>query len=459
MPVKTFETVIPASPEDLFAWHCLPGAFDRLRPPWQSIEIEEQATVVNGSRVRLRLKRGPFRVRWIAEHRDVEPGRGFTDIQTAGPFKRWIHQHEFEASDGATVLRDRIDYEIPGGTLGRALAGGLIRRDLESTFAFRHETTRRDLARHRSFLRQPRLRVAVSGASGLVGGNLVPFLTTGGHQVVRLVRGTAGQADTVTWHPEAGLDSPESLTPFDAVVHLAGESIAAGRWTRARKERIRSSRIDGTRNLVRSLGRMTRPPKVIVCASAIGYYGSRGDEVLDEASRHGEGFLAQVCREWEEAAAREAVGRGIRVVMARLGIVLSPAGGALAKMLPPFELGAGGRLGDGRQYMSWVSIDDAVGAIYQALLDDRLSGPINVVAPQTATNREFTQLLGGVLRRPALIPVPRLGTRILFGEMADEMLLASTRVRPRRLEEAGFIFGDTDLERTFARLLGKLRWS
>lgn len=470
MPIQTFETKTAVTPEELFAWHTRPGAFERLSPPWQSVEIEKPAPVENGSQVLLRLKKGPLVFRCAATHQDVDPGRGFTDVLTAAPFARWVHRHDFEPDGNASVLRDRIDYKLAGGVLGRLLAGRQVRRDLATTFAFRHETTSRDLARHRGFADNPRLRIAVTGSSGLVGGNLVPFLTTGGHQVVRLVRGnpvhgnavrggpapgSTGRSDTSPWQPEVGLLSPEALGPLDAVVHLAGENIAGGRWTAARKQRIRASRIDGTRNLIRSLGQMENPPKTLVCASAIGYYGSRGDELLDEASASGEGFLAEICRDWEEAAG-EAAAHGMRVVMLRFGVILTPAGGALAKMLPPFRFGVGGRLGDGRQYMSWVSIDDAVGAIHQALLDGRLSGAVNVVSPKPATNGEFTKALGRVLRRPTLFRVPEFGARTAFGEMADEMLLSSARVRPHRLEEVGFAFGDTDLDRTLARLLGKL---
>ncbi len=455
MPTRTFETSLLDAPGELFVWHARPGALERLRPPWQAVEVEVPAAVEDGSRARLHMKKGPFWFRWVAEHRDVEPGRGFTDVQVSGPFARWVHRHEFEPAAGGSLLRDRIDYELRGGPLGGALAGRAVARDLATTFAYRHETTRRDLARHRAFASRPRLRIAVSGAGGLVGGSLVPFLTTGGHEVVRLVRGAGGGPGTARWAPEAGLVSPAAVKPCDAVVHLAGESIAGGRWTAARKLRIRSSRVDGTRNLVRSLGRLERPPRTLVCASAIGYYGSRGEEVLDEDSAPGGGFLAEVCRDWE-AAAREANGFGIRVVVLRFGIALSPAGGALAKMMPPFRLGAGGRLGDGRQFMSWVSIDDALGAIYQALLDERLEGAVNVVAPQPVTNRQLTATLGRALGRPTPFPLPASAARALFGEMADEMLLASTRVRPRRLEEAGFAFGDPDLDGALARLLGKV---
>jgi uncharacterized protein (TIGR01777 family) len=455
MPIRTFETQIGASAEELFAWHTRPGAFERLCPPWQALQIEIPAPVANGSRVQLRLRKGPLAFRCSAEHRDVEPGRGFTDVMTALPFARWVHRHDFETDGSGSLLRDRIDYALAGGAIGRALAGRQVARDLATTFAFRHETTARDLARHGAFAHARRLRVAVTGTNGLVGQNLIPFLTTGGHRVVRLMRNGSAEADTAPWQVGEGLTSPSSLGPVDAVVHLAGENIAAGRWTAARKERIRSSRVDGTRNLIHSLSRMERRPNTLICASAIGYYGSRGDELLDEGSAAGEGFLADVCREWEEAAA-EAAALGLRVVTLRFGVILTPAGGALAKMLPPFRLGAGGRIGDGRQYMSWVSIDDTLAAIYQALLDERLTGAVNVVAPVAATNDEFTTALGRVLRRPTLLPLPAAGARLALGEMAEEMLLASTRARPRKLEDLGFAFTDVDLDRTLARLLGKL---
>ena len=454
MPIRTFESTMPTPAEELYAWHTRPGAFERLSPPWQTVLIDEPAPVTNGSRVRLRMKKGPFFFSWIAEHRQVEPGRGFTDVQAKGPFARWIHRHEFEPAGSGSLLRDRIDYAVPGGPVGRLLAGGSIAKDIESTFAYRHRTTARDLERHAGFASSPRMAVAVSGASGLLGSALTPFLTTGGHRVVRLVRRPTDEPDTAVWRPAEGLVAPQALPRLDAVVHLAGESVAGGRWSAARKQRIRASRVAGPRSLVRSLARLEDPPSTLVCASAIGFYGSRGDEPLDEESASGKGFLAEIGREWEAAAA-EAEELGLRVVMLRFGIVLSPAGGALAKMLPPFRLGGGGRLGTGRQFMSWVSIDDAVGAIHQALQDKDLRGPVNVTAPEPVTNERFTRALGRVLGRPTLFPLPASGARLLFGEMADEMLLASTRVVPRKLERSGFRFHDPRLEGALARLLGR----
>ncbi len=461
MPTATFESRIPVPPTELFAWHARTGAFERLSPPWQQIAIDHPAPVEEGTRVHLRLKKGPLWLKWTAEHRDVEPGRRFTDVQTSGPFSRWVHRHEFEPhASGGSTLRDRIEYRLPGGLLGRMVAGSSVANDLEATFCYRHATTARDLARHQRFRVRPRQRIAITGASGLVGTGLRAFLTTGGHRVVSLRRGRRSapgeSVDSVHWTTEAGILEPQSVEPFDAVVHLAGESIASGRWTAARKSRIRDSRVNGTRNLVHSLAELPRPPKTLICASAIGFYGSRGDRILEETAAAGDGFLAETCREWE-AASLEAESLGVRVVRLRFGIILTPSGGALAKMLPPFRLGLGGVLGSGRQHMSWISIDDAVGAIHEAVLDETLTGAVNAVAPQPVTNREFTQALGKALRRPTGFPVPAPAARLAFGEMADEMLLSSTRVVPSRLLDTGFAFHDPDLDAALARLLGKAR--
>jgi len=244
------------------------------------------------------------------------------------------------------------------------------------------------------------------------------------------------------------------LDGVDAVVHLAGANIAAGRWTAARKVEIRRSRVEATRRLCESLAQAITPPKVLVSASAVGYYGDRGAETLTEASEAGSGFLPEVCREWE-AAAEPASRAGIRVVHLRFGMILSPAGGALRKILLPFRFGAGGRIGEGGQFMSWIALDDVLGAIYHALCDDSVKGPVNVVAPGPVSNAEFTRTLAGVLRRPALFPLPAFAARLLFGEMADELLLTSARVMPARLQASGYRFRFPELEGALRHLLGR----
>jgi uncharacterized protein len=294
------------------------------------------------------------------------------------------------------------------------------------------------------------MHVVVSGSRGLVGSALVPFLTTGGHRVTRLVRGAAANSGEAAWNPARGLAEPSRFDGVDAVVHLAGENIAAGRWTPARKAEIRQSRVEGTRSLCESLARLAHPPKLLVSASAIGFYGDRGAQTLTEESGAGSGFLHDVCREWE-AATEPAFRAGIRVVNLRFGMVLSAAGGALQKMLPPFKFGLGGRIGSGAQFMSWIAIDDAVGAIRHALSAESLWGPVNVVAPTPVTNAEFTRTLARVLRRPAFMPIPSFVARLAFGEMADALLLASARVIPIRLQESDYHF-------CFPELKGALRY-
>jgi uncharacterized protein len=297
------------------------------------------------------------------------------------------------------------------------------------------------------------VKILVSGSSGLVGTALVPSLASAGHQAVCLVRREPKPGEAaVRWDPSEGSLDPTRLEGIDGVVHLSGENIAAGRWTTARKELIRSSRVGSTHFLSESLARLDRPPRALICASAIGYYGDRGDETLREESPPGSGFLSDLCQAWE-AAAEPAARKGIRVVHLRFGVILSAAGGALAKMLPPFRLGAGGVLGSGRQFMSWITLEDAVGAIQHVLITEALRGPVNVVSPHPVTNREFTKTLGRVLSRPTLLPMPAAMARLLFGEMADALLLSSARVQPARLLAAGYRFRHADLETALRALL------
>ena len=296
------------------------------------------------------------------------------------------------------------------------------------------------------------MNVLLTGSSGLIGSALAPALSGDGHRVRRLRRAASAAADATSWNPADGTFAAGALDGIDAVVHLAGENIAGGRWTAARKARIRDSRVDGTRRLCAALAALDTPPRVLVAASAIGFYGDRGDALLDESAAPGTGFLPEVSRSWEAAAApaREA---GIRVVHLRIGIVLSPAGGALAQMLLPFKLGVGGVLGSGDQYMSWIALDDVVGVVRHALVDESLSGPVNTVAPQAVTNREFTRTLGQVLRRPTILPAPAFALRIALGEMAEALLLASTRVDPAALRATTFEFRHPQLDGALRQLL------
>jgi len=293
-------------------------------------------------------------------------------------------------------------------------------------------------------------RILISGASGPIGTALLASFGPVGTEVVRLVRGVARNAGQVSWDPLAALP-PAAVSGFDAVVHLAGESVV-GRWTAEKKRAIRDSRVLGTRHLAAALAQAEAKPRVLVCASAVGFYGNRGDELLREESPSGQGFLPEVCREWEDAS-RIAGDAGIRTVNIRIGLVLSAKGGALAKMLTPFKLGLGGRIGSGRQWWSWIHVDDIVGGIHHAMQAESLSGPVNLVAPNAARNADFTRVLASVLRRPAIFPVPKFALRLSFGKQAaEEMFLASQRVRPGKLLAEGYEFRFRELRAALENL-------
>jgi uncharacterized protein (TIGR01777 family) len=452
--------LLPVSAAAAFAWHEAPGALERLTPPWENVSVlaRSGAGLQTGARVTLENRVGPFRLRWEAEHRDYAPGRLFRDVALRGPFARWDHRHEFTGrADGGCELRDRVAYALPGGAAGRLLGGAWVREKLRALFAYRQAVTRDDLRFALDHAGAPALRVLVTGASGLVGRALVPFLQTQGHTVVRLVRHEPRGPDEVFWNPGTGADGMDLVAAgdLDAVVHLAGAGIAEARWTPGRKRLIRESRVAGTRLLAEALAARARPPRVVVGGSAIGYYGDCGDAWLDEQSPGGEGFLAGVTQAWEQAwAPLDAA--GTRRVCLRTGVVLSPAGGALAKMLPAFRLGLGGAAGPGRQWWSWISIDDLVGVIGHALSTPEIHGPLNAVAPVPATSRDFARELGRVLRRPAFLPLPSGLLRLALGGLADETLLASQRVRPGVLLAGGHRFRHKTLPDALRHLLGRV---
>jgi uncharacterized protein (TIGR01777 family) len=389
------------------------------------------------------------------EHVDYRAGVQFRDVLRRGPFAAWDHLHAF-AADGPTrsVLTDRITYRLPGGVAGRVVGGGFAAATLERTFRYRHAVTAHDLLRHARVADRGALRIAITGASGFIGSALAHFLSTGGHTVLRIGRGAVrpGVVD-VSWDPARGLLDAKALEGVDAVIHLAGASVAE-RWTPSHRTAILESRVQGTALLARTLAALDRRPRVLLSGSAIGIYGDRGDDVLDESSAAGAGYLADVVRAWE-GATEPAEAAGIRTVHLRTGVVLGAAGGALAAQLPIFRLGGGGPIAGGRHWLSAIALDDEIGAIHWALFDDGLSGAVNLVGPTPVTNAEFTRALGRVLRRPAIAPVPRFALELLFGaEMTREVLLSSQRVVPRRLLERGFAFGHPTVEAMLGFELG-----
>ncbi len=442
---------------EVFAWHERAGAFARLCPPWERVEVTRHVGGIrDGARVSLRTKVGPVWVKWEIEHRDYVEGREFKDVLMSGPFAKWEHLHRIDADgDAACVLTDEIRYRLPLGLLGRWAGAAFTRRKLARMFAYRHAVTKADLEMARIGAAKC---VLVSGASGLVGRSLVPFLQTQGHTVRTLVRRKARGADEFTWNPAAGTMDPSALVGVNAVVHLSGENVAGGRWTAARKAAIMSSRVDGARTLAAGIAatKSGERPEVFASAAAVGFYGERDDEHLTEAASLGSGFLAEVCAAWEgELTAIERL--GVRTVALRTGVVLTPAGGALAKMLPTMRAGVGGRLGSGRQWMSWITPDDLCALYLRGVTDPTWRGAFNAVAPEPVTNAELTATLARVLQRPALVPVPAAVLRLIFGQMAQETLLASTRAVPARAAEAGFVWRHADLESALRHVLGRSR--
>lgn len=444
-----FSSVVDAPRDDVFAWYARPGAFERLSPPWQPMRLVAEAASLKDGRAELALPAG---LRWIAVHQPdgYDPPRRFVD--TVGgdglaslPTRiamRWKHIHEFEDLGEQTRVIDRVETPVPGAAL-------------REMFAYRYRQLADDLAAHRLAAERglAPLTVAVTGSSGLVGSALTAFLSTGGHRVVRLVRGTPRSGDERRWNPDD--PDPDLLAGIDAVIHLAGASIA-GRFTDGHRRAIRDSRIGPTRRLAELAARTDPAPTAFVCASAIGYYGyDRGDEFLTEDSDRGDGFLADVVADWEDATA-PAESAGLRVVRVRTGIVQSPRGGTLRLLRPLFSAGLGGRLGSGRQWLSWIGIDDMVDVYHRALWDDALTGPVNAVAPQPVRNDEYTRTLARVLHRPALLPVPPLGPRLLLGAQgARELACASQRVLPHKLEAAEHRFRRPGLDQTLRHLLGR----
>ncbi len=455
MPTLHRELSLPYPSGQVYAWHSRPGAFQRLVPPWQRVVLHSATGDFANLRAELRMKLGPFYKTWLAQHGDHQPGRQFVDVQQAGPFARWSHQHRFEPQGPAagSTLIDHVDYALPLAPLSQWLVGRQVEATLEKMFSFRHERTRQDLERHALWQDYPRQRIAISGASGLIGKQLCAYLTTAGHTVLQLVRRPSQDPLEVTWDPVAGTVDTAKLQGIDAVIHLAGENVGEGRWTAERKPRLLQSRVDGTRTLAKAMAQLDPKPKVLISASATGFYGDTGDAECTESSPTGTLYLSEICREWE-AAAEPARQAGIRVVHPRIGAVVSAQGGMLAKLLLPFKMGGGGPVGSGQQYLPWIALEDVLGAMEWLLFRQDVQGPVNLVAPQQIRQVQFAQALGHALRRPALLPLPAAAVRLLFGQMGEEVLLAGQRVQPQRLQDLGFPWLYPQISQALAAELG-----
>ena len=456
-------SAMPASAAGVFAWHARPAAFGRVQPPWENAALTAvSGPFADGQRLTIRASLlGPVGLNWVAEVFGVEPGRRFRDRQLSGPFAAWEHTHEFvPAGDSSSFLEDRVAYRLPLGFAGRVVGGGMVRDRLARMFAYRHAVTASDLRRHALY--PQKLAVGITGSRGLIGSDVTAFLAAGGHTVVRFVRGTAEAGPGIDgttqrpWSPDSPVD-PKTLEGLDAVIHLAGDGIAEGRWTDAKKARIRDSRVGPTSHLAKAVAASfaaTGRPHTFLCSSGISSYGDTGDRVADEDSPAGTGFLADVCKGWE-GACDPARAAGVRVVNLRTGLVMSPKGGALAKQLPAFQAGGGAVLGNGNQWVSWITIGDAVGVIHHALMRPEVRGPVNMVSPNPVTNREFGRTLAKVLHRPFVLTLPASVLRVMFADLADEAMLASTRIAPKRLTETGFAFDHPELAGAVRFVLGR----
>ncbi|MEE2681004.1 MAG: TIGR01777 family oxidoreductase [Planctomycetota bacterium] len=443
MPAFAKSSLVPAPLHDLRKWHFQSKALLRLLPPWSGARVLEiPPALADGAIVRLDVPVPPLRRKeWVSRIEKVDPERCFTDVQVSGPFRSWEHEHSFLAGDdeGTSRIQDSLTYEMKEPGPIAHFASKLVDAQLVKMFLWRHRRTRNDVSLLRATDWVPRT-VLISGGSGLVGTSLRELLSVSGCTVRRLVRRDANlEQGEYRWDPEAGTIDPAAFEGVDAVVNLSGAGIADARWTKARKELIERSRIDSTGLLARTIASIPGAKPALISASAVGYYGNRPEGLCDESQPAGEGFLARTCVSWE-AACRPARESGARVANLRIGIVLSWSGGALAKLRLPTSLGLGGPIGDGRQGMSWIALDDLVGIIAHAIVDTRYQGPINCVAPNPVTNREFMRSLGSVLRRPAILPMPAVAARAAFGEMAQEALIEGVRAHPGVLEGVGYPF-------------------
>lgn len=449
------KTTIHAPVSALFAWHAKDGAINRLTPPWAPLSLVSRKGrgIDKGVEITFKIQIFGIPMTWQARHIDYKENKMFRDCQVKGPFADWEHSHLFhEKSADLTVMEDRIRFRLPFGLFSLPFYG-YAQKQLERIFFYRHQVLRYDME-NRVGQRQPQ-RILISGGSGAIGKVLISFLKTCGHEVIRLVRNPNDRSeDARFWDPYKNILDMDAVGPVDTVINLNGEDISKGRWTQRQRANIIDSRVIPTRVLVEKMRQMSRPPSTFLSASAIGFYGDGGSNLLTEESGAKDCFISRVCRMWEDASlgARQA---GVRTVQLRIGVVLTPAGGALERMYLPFLMGLGTQLAHGGQHMSWIGIEDVLGSILHILENKGISGPVNLTAPEPVTNGEFTRTLAQVLGRPAPFVMPEALMLALWGDMAKETLLASARVMPEKLIESGYRFVHPRLEMALGHVLGR----
>ncbi|ADD69649.1 domain of unknown function DUF1731 [Denitrovibrio acetiphilus DSM 12809] len=439
-----------------FSWHEREGALQRLTPPWEPLEVIEKNIGINiGASVKLKVKAGFISTPWHAEHVEYNKDQFFKDIQTKGPFSKWEHSHYFKTLNGKTLIIDEIEYQLPMHNISKYFAGSVIKKKLRRMFAYRQAVSKNDIETLSSYKPAPKT-IVVSGATGVVGSNLIPYLQTQGHKTIRMLRNEKQLCiGDVCWNPYAETMN-ESFEHADVIIHLAGEPIGNANWTNKKKLSIVDSRVRSTSLLAKTISNMEKPPKLLICASAIGYYGDRGDEILTEESGTGKGFISHVCYHWEKAA-KAAEEKGIRVVYLRIGVALSPQGGALERTYKPTAFGLGTVIGSGRQYLSWVSMDDVLYAITHIIENDNIKGAVNLTAPNPVRWKDYADTLAHVMDRPRFLRVPEWLIKTVYGQMGREVLLASANVQPKKLLESGFTFRYPILEDALRHQLGRTK--
>ncbi|MCD8481538.1 MAG: TIGR01777 family oxidoreductase [Verrucomicrobia bacterium] len=444
MPKHEFraQTLIKSClPETLWRYHSVPGMVQRLTPPWERTCVEfTPETLTEGSVARLRIKKAGIWLSWHARHEDVQPGSGFADRQTKGPFAYWRHEHLFAGNGKDSWLQDTVRFKLPFEPFTRP-AKQWVLQQLEAMFAYRHRITAMDIEREHTLFGGPattKLRVAITGMTGMLGSSLATYLRWRGHEVIGITRNK--KDGWIQWNPDAAELDPEQLEGLDAVIHLAGENLADGRWTETRKRSILQSRTRSTQLLVTTLANLKRRPSIFISASGIHAGGT--------------GFPAEVCDAWEKAS--DGLDRiGIRRVILRFGAILQPSGGALAKMLPAFRMGLGGSIGGGQQRMPWIALEDAVEVTTLALERHDFQGALEVVAPQSINQAAFAKALAKSLRRPAIFPLPAMVVRVLFGEMGEAMVLSDISATPVKLLSRNYRFRWPKIEPFLHHVLGR----
>ena len=463
LPIFSHQAQFNANKKEIWNWYNSDGAFRRIMPEWEGIQPMNAGRLVDGDETIFKVKLGPFRQKWVARHHSVVSGESFADRMIKGPFGAWNHNHKFQTdSNGVTSVIDNVEYKLPLHILTGWSAGFTVLPRMKQMFEFRSVRVANDLKQIQATADLPRQRILVSGSTGMIGLQLCAFLEAAGHDVHRLLRPSTklptdvDSTKIVRWNDLTGDILEGDMNGFDSIIHLAGAGIGDKRWSKKRLKLIRDSRIIPTQNLAKIVSKLDQPPKKILCSSAIGFYGNRGTEVLDESSTTGDDFLAELCKEWEGASdvAKDA---GVNVIHLRTGIVMSPLGGALAKLLLPAKMGAGGPVGGGKQMQSWISLDDEIYAIHHLMMKEDSEGVYNLTAPNPVSQKKFAKTLGKVLRRPAFAPLPGFVIKLLFGQMGKKLVLEGQDVRPKRLLESGYEFTHSELETCLRSCLGKFK--